>query len=140
MITDLKVIIYEEKNIISKMMELLKEQFDYIVEKDLENLNMLNPKLEDISRELASIEIKRRQLFGNDISMSEVVENSNDGYLKEIYTDLKHILALAKNQQESNDSLIKKELIFTKKMINFINQLISKLQLIILMEILENKY
>ena len=120
MITDLKVIIYEEKNIISKMMELLKEQFDYIVEKDLENLNMLNPKLEDISRELASIEIKRRQLFGNDISMSEVVEKSNDGYLKEIYTDLKHILALAKNQQESNDSLIKKELIFTKKMINFI--------------------
>ncbi|MDL0256278.1 flagellar protein FlgN, partial [Clostridioides difficile] len=120
MITDLKVIIYEEKNIISKMMELLKEQFDYIVEKDLENLNMLNPKLEDISRELASIEIKRRQLFGDDISMSEVVENSNDGYLKEIYTDLKHILALAKNQQESNDSLIKKELIFTKKMINFI--------------------
>lgn len=96
------------------MMELLKEQFDYIVEKDLENLNMLNPKLEDISRELASIEIKRRQLFGNDISMSEVVENSNDGYLKEIYTDLKRILALAKNQQESNDSLIKKELIFTK--------------------------
>ncbi|MDL0417296.1 flagellar export chaperone FlgN, partial [Clostridioides difficile] len=75
MITDLKVIIYEEKNIISKMMELLKEQFDYIVEKDLENLNMLNPKLEDISRELASIEIKRRQLFGDDISMSEVVEN-----------------------------------------------------------------
>ncbi|MDU4880189.1 MAG: flagellar protein FlgN [Clostridioides difficile] len=120
MITDLKVIIYEEKNIISKMMELLKEQFDYIVEKDLENLNMLNPKLEDISRELASIEIKRRQLFGDDISMSEVVENSNDGYLKEIYTDLKHILALAKNQQESNDSLIKKELIFTKQMINFI--------------------
>ncbi|WP_235689125.1 flagellar protein FlgN [Clostridioides difficile] len=102
------------------MMELLKEQFDYIVEKDLENLNMLNPKLEDISRELASIEIKRRQLFGDDISMSEVVENSNDRYLKEIYTDLKHILALAKNQQESNDSLIKKELIFTKKMINFI--------------------
>ena len=67
MITDLKVIIYEEKNIISKMMELLKEQFDYIVEKDLENLNMLNPKLEDISRELASIEIKRRQLFGDDL-------------------------------------------------------------------------
>ncbi len=53
----------KEKNIISKMMELLKEQFDYIVEKDLENLNMLNPKLEDISRELASIEIKRRQLL-----------------------------------------------------------------------------
>ncbi|HBF7898116.1 flagellar export chaperone FlgN [Clostridioides difficile] len=120
MITDLKVIIYEEKNIISKMVELLKEQFDYIVEKDLENLNRLNPKLEDISRELASIEIKRRQLFGDDISMSEVVENSNDGYLKEIYTDLKRILALAKNQQESNDSLIKKELIFTKKMINLI--------------------
>ncbi|HGM3507187.1 TPA: flagellar protein FlgN [Clostridioides difficile] len=120
MITDLKVIIYEEKNILSNMMELLKEQFDYIVEKDLENLNRLNPKLEDISRELASIEIKRRQLFGDDISMSEVVENSNDGYLKEIYTDLKRILALAKNQQESNDSLIKKELIFTKKMINLI--------------------
>ncbi len=102
------------------MMELLKEQFDYIIEKDLENLNRLNPKLEDISRELASIEIKRRQILGDDVSISEVVENSNDEYLKEIYIDLKHILALAKNQQESNDSLIKKELIFTKKMINFI--------------------
>ncbi|MCC0663371.1 flagellar protein FlgN [Clostridioides sp. ZZV15-6597] len=120
MIADLKVIIYEEKKILSNMMELLKEQFDYIVVKDIENLNRLNPKLEDISRELASIEIKRRQLFSDDISMSEVVENSNDEYLKEIYTDLKHIIALAKNQQESNDSLIKKELIFTKKMINFI--------------------
>lgn len=120
MITDLKVIIYEEKKVLSNMMELLKEQFDYIVVKDIENLNRLNPKLEDISRELASIEIRRRQLFNDDISMSEVVENSNDEYLKEIYTDLKRIIALAKNQQESNDSLIKKELIFTKKMINFI--------------------
>ena len=70
MITDLKVIIYEEKKIISNMMELLKEQFDYIIEKDLENLNRLNPKLEDISRELASIEIKRRQLLGDDVSIS----------------------------------------------------------------------
>ncbi|MBY2476818.1 flagellar protein FlgN [Clostridioides difficile] len=120
MITDLKVIIYEEKKILSNMMELLKEQFDYIVVKDIENLNKLNPKLEYISRELASIEIKRRQLFNEDVPMSEVVENSNDEYLKEIYTELKHIIALAKNQQESNDSLIKKELIFTKKMINFI--------------------
>ncbi|MCC0647999.1 MULTISPECIES: flagellar protein FlgN [unclassified Clostridioides] len=120
MITDLKVILYEEKKILNNMMELLKEQFDYIVEKDIENLNRLNPKLEDISRELASMEIKRRQFFSDDIPMSEVVENSNDEYLREIYTDLKHIIALAKNQQESNDSLIKKELIFTKKMINFI--------------------
>ena len=87
MITDLKVIIYEEKKIISNMMELLKEQFDYIIEKDLENLNRLNPKLEDISRELASIEIKRRQLLGDDVSISEVVENSNDEYLKEIWQD-----------------------------------------------------
>lgn len=120
MIADLKVIIYEEKKILDNMMELLKEQFDYIVVKDIENLNRLNPKLEDISRELAAIEINRRQLFNDDIPMSEVVENSNDEYLKEIYTDLKRIIALAKNQQESNDSLIKKELIFTKKMINFI--------------------
>ncbi len=37
MITDLKVIIYEEKNIIIKTMELLQEQLDHIVENDLEN-------------------------------------------------------------------------------------------------------
>ncbi|MGO1043844.1 flagellar protein FlgN [Clostridioides difficile] len=120
MITDLKVIMYEEKRILSNMMELLEEQFDYIVQKDIDNLNRLNPKLEAISSELASMEIKRRQLFNGDISMSEVVENSNDEYLKEVYRDLKNILTLARNQQESNDSLIKKELIFTKKMINFI--------------------
>lgn len=120
MITDLKVIIYEEKKILKNMMDLLNEQFNYIVEKDIDNLNKLNPKLEENSRELASIEIRRRQLFNDDIPISEIVENSDDEYLKELYKDLKYIIALAKNQQESNESLIKKELIFTKKMIDFI--------------------
>lgn len=120
MISDLKVIMYEEKKILKNMMDLLTEQFDYIVQKDVENLNKLNLELENISSELATMEIKRRQIFSNKFPLNEIVENSNDDYLKDLYKDLKYIINLAKNQQESNESLIKKELIFTKKMIDFI--------------------
>jgi len=120
MITDLKVIIYEEKNILSKMLNLLDGQYKYLLEKDVKKLNDIIKDLEDVSRELASLEIKRRAIVSEDTSMKSIVEQSNDEHFKEAYKDIVSTIKMVELQKETNDTLIKQELFFTKKMINFI--------------------
>jgi flagellar biosynthesis/type III secretory pathway chaperone len=120
MITDLKVIIYEEKNILSKMLNLLDEQYKYILEKDIKKLNEIVKDLEDTSRELASLEIKRRSIVSEDMSMKSIVDESNDEHFQEAYKDIVSTIKMVELQKETNDILIKQELFFTKKMINFI--------------------
>lgn len=120
MITDLKVILYEQKRILNKMLELLDDQFIAIVRKDIENLNSIIPKLENINKELATIEIKRRSICSDKEIFEEKIKNSNDKNLKETHKNVKNILELVKHQYEANEMLLRKELMFTKKMVNFI--------------------
>ena len=120
MITDLKVIIYEEKNVLSKMLNLLDEQYKYILEKDIKNLNNIVKDLEDTSRELASLEIKRRSIVGEDNSMKSIVDEINDEHVMEAYKDIVSTVRMIDLQKETNNTLLKQELFFTKKMINFI--------------------
>lgn len=120
MITDLKVVIYEEKSILSKMLNLLDEQYKYILDKDIKNLNDIVKDLEDLSRELASIEIKRRSIISEDKSMKLIIDKSNDEHLKEAYKDIVSTIKMVELQKETNNILIRQELFFTKKMINFI--------------------
>lgn len=120
MITDLKVVIYEEKNILSKMLNLLDEQYKYILEKDVKRLNDIVKDLEDVSRELASVEIKRRALVGENNSMKLIVEKSDDEHFREAYKDIVSTIKMVELQKETNDILIRQELFFTKKMISFI--------------------
>lgn len=120
MITDLKVVIYEEKNMLSKMLNLLDEQYKYILDKDIKNLNDIVKDLENLSRELASVEIKRRAIVSEDKSMKSIIEESNDEHLKEAYKDIVSTIKMVELQKEANNILIRQELFFTKKMINFI--------------------
>jgi flagellar biosynthesis/type III secretory pathway chaperone len=120
MITDLKVIIYEEKNILSKILNLLDEQYKYILAKDIKKLNDIVKDLENLSRELASVEMKRRAIISEDKSMKSIVEESNDEHLKEAYKDIVSTIKMAELQKETNNILIRQELFFTKKMISFI--------------------
>lgn len=120
MIIDIKVALYEEKRILNEMLELLDEQFIAIARKDIEKLNEIIPKLENINKELATIEIKRRSICSEKEKFEEIIQNSNDENLKKTYKDVKNILELVNHQYKSNEMLLKKELMFTKKMINFI--------------------
>ncbi|WP_024621281.1 flagellar protein FlgN [Metaclostridioides mangenotii] len=119
MIADLKVVLYEEKEELDNMINLLDVQLDYILKKDIKKLNKLNKKLESASRNLATIEIKRRQIIGEDSEFIEFIEITEDTFLKNIYREIKILITGVSSQQKFNVDLIKKELNFTKRLMEF---------------------
>lgn len=118
--SELKVIIFEEKNRIKELLALLDEQYDLVINKDVIKMDQIVKKLEEASRALARIEIKRRNIMGSETSLKETVEASNDEKVKEAYEEIKSTLKMIDIQKQANEMLIKQRLFFTQKMINTI--------------------
>lgn len=117
---EIKVIIYEEKNILKNLLALLDEQYDYIINKEIIKMDKIAKKLDETSKELAKIEIQRRNIMGSEASMKEIVQLCDDENIKNAYDEIVSTLRMVQLQKEANDTLIKQKLFFTKKMINFI--------------------
>lgn len=120
MIPELKIIIYEEKNILKRLLELLDEQHECAINKDTIKLDKLAIEMDAIAKELATTEIKRRNIMGNESSMLETIGNCDDENIVKAYEEIKSLLKMIEIQKESNQSIIKQQLFFTKKMLNFI--------------------
>lgn len=118
--SQLKVIIFEEKNIIKNLLNLLDEQYNFIINKDVIKMDKVAKQLDEVAKNLARIEIKRRKIMGSETSMKEVVESSNDEKIKQAYEEIQTTLKMIEIQKEANEILIKQRLFFTKKMINCI--------------------
>ncbi len=117
---DIKIIVYEEKNILKNLLDLLDEQYDYIINKDIIKMDKIAARLDEASKELAKIEIQRRNIMGNEVNIREVVELCDDENIKRAYEEIRNTIRMIELQKEANDTLIKQRLFFTKKMINFI--------------------
>ena len=117
---EIKVIIYEEKNILKNLLSLLDEQYNSIINKDIIMMDKIASKLDETSKELAKIEIQRRNIMGSEASMKEIVQLCDDENIKNAYEEIVSTLRMVQLQKEANDTLIKQKLFFTKKMINFI--------------------
>ena len=117
---ELKIIIFEEKNILKKMLEQLDEQYDLFISKDVMKIDRIAKELDETAKELARMEIKRRKIMGSDASVKEAVEMCEDENVKKAYEDIVKILNMIQIQKEANSMLIKQRLFFTKKMINCI--------------------
>ena len=117
---EIKVIIYEEKNILKNLLALLDEQYDYIINKEIIKMDKVAKKLDETSKELAKIEIQRRNIMGSEASMKEILQLCDDENIKNAYEEIVSTLRMVQLQKEANDTLIKQKLFFTKKMINFI--------------------
>lgn len=118
--SQLKVIIFEEKHIIKNLLTLLDKQYNFIIDKDVIKMDNIAKELDEVAKDLARIEIKRRQIMGSEASMKEVVEASNDEKIKQAYEEIQTTLKMLEIQKEANEILIKQRLFFTKKMINCI--------------------
>ena len=117
---DIKVIIYEEKNILKNLLSLLDEQYDCIINKDVIKMENVTLKLDEASKALAKAEIQRRNIMGSKDSMKEAVLNCDDENIKSAYEEIVSTLKMLEVQKQANDTLIKQRLFFTKKMINLI--------------------
>ena len=117
---DIKVIIYEEKNILKNLLSLLDEQYDCIINKDVIKLEKVTSKLEETSKVLAKAEIQRRNIMSSKESMRETILNCDDENIKSAYEEIVSTIKMVEIQKQANDTLIKQRLFFTKKMINLI--------------------
>ncbi|HSQ88014.1 flagellar protein FlgN [Romboutsia sp.] len=117
---ELKIIIYEEKNILKKLLNLLDEQHELVINKEVLKMDKIAQELDNTSKELATVEIKRRNIMGSESSMKTVIENCEDENIKQAYEEIESTLKMIEIQKEANSNLIKQRLFFTKKMINFI--------------------
>jgi len=117
---EIKVIIYEEKNILKNLLALLDEQYDCIINKEIIKMDKIATKLDETSKELAKIEIQRRNIMGSEASIKEIVQLCDDENIKNAYEEIVSTLRMVQLQKEANDTLIKQKLFFTRKMINFI--------------------
>lgn len=117
---EIKVIIYEEKNILKNLLSLLDEQHDSIINQDIIKMDKIAGKLDATSKELAKIEIQRRNIMGSEASMKDTISLCDDENIKSAYEEIVSTLKMVQLQKEANDTLIKQRLFFTKKMINFI--------------------
>lgn len=116
---ELKVVIYEEKNILQELLSLLDEQYELILAKDVIAIDKIATKIEHIGKTLANIELKRRSFIRED-NFKELIDKCEDIHIKETYGNIKLMLRTIEAQKEMNGTLIKQQLFFTKKMINAI--------------------
>lgn len=117
---ELKVIIYEQRKMFKELLNLLDEQYDLILGKDPTLLDKIARKLENVSRDIAKLEIQRRNIVGSDFSMGTLIETNDDKNIKEAYEEIKSTIKMIEVQKESNHIILKQKLFFTKKMLNVI--------------------
>ena len=91
---DIKVIIYEEK-------------YDCIINKDAIQMDKIASKLDEASKELAKIEIQRRNIMGSEASMRETISLCDDEHIKSAYEEIVSTIKMVKHQMDANAPLIK---------------------------------
>ena len=117
--SELKIVIFEEKKILQCLLELLDEQYNLILSKDIIALGSIANKIEEEGKNLANIEIKRRNIATEE-EFNNFIKNTDDEHIIKVYEEIGKILINLKNQKDINNTLIKQRLLFTNKMINAI--------------------
>ncbi len=110
----------KEEVALKGLLDILDEQHENIVKKNVFVLEDIVEKIKDANIEVAKIEVERRKLIGNN-SMKDFVANSNNEELDTAYRSIKRVLNEITLQKETNEILIKQGLVYTSKILNLIN-------------------
>ena len=120
MLNELIGLIKEQHNRLKELMELLQMQYEFIVNKNLFGLEDLVDQINDCSKRVAEVELRRRNLMGNN-SLTQFVSEQNNEDLKEAYENIKKTLDEVKVKKETNDILLKQRLSFNSRMLAILN-------------------
>lgn len=120
MVEELKKILIEEERELKGLLDLLDKQYELTIKKEIYALESIVEDIISKNKDVAETEVKRRKLLGNN-SMSDVVINSQDKELDEIYRRIQKFLNEIKLQKDTNEILIKQQLSFTNKILSLIN-------------------
>jgi flagellar biosynthesis/type III secretory pathway chaperone len=120
MVNELIKLIQSQEEELKKLLELLETQYKMIMGRDVFGLEGLVDKINECGKKIAKQEIERRNILG-DNGITEVVNNSNSEELKTYYNQIQATLNAVISQKETNDMLLKQQIIFNNKMLEIIN-------------------
>jgi len=120
MIAELTKVLLKEKEELKGLLELLEKQHKLIISKNIFALEGVVEEIKVKNKEVAESEIARRRLIGNN-SMKEFINKFNNEELDSVYRKIGKLLNEVVLQKDTNELLIKQQLIFTNRMLNLIN-------------------
>lgn len=120
MVSDLKVIMINTKAELNKLSELMDEQYDIILEKDIIRMSELEKEISSVTKNIANLELKRRELIGYKSNLNSVLKELNNAELFELQKEIEVVISMLQIQKDSNMKLLKQLLYFSNKMINAI--------------------
>lgn len=120
MINKLTEIIENEENALRELLGLFEVQYKMIMEKDVFGLEGLVDKLNECNKKIAGEEVKRRQLIGKQ-SIKDILNTANDEKLYKSYDEIQKTLKDLTFQKETNEMLLKQQIMFNNQMLNIMN-------------------
>ena len=120
MINELIKLIQNQEEDLKDLLKLLDTQYMMIMSKDVFGLEGLVDKINECGKKIAQDEVKRRKLIGTQ-EITDVINKSNNKELQELYSEIKSTLSEVVSKKETNDILLKQQIIFNNKMIALMN-------------------
>ena len=120
MINNLIVIIQKEKDALNALLKLLERQYKNILNKEICALDAIVDEIKLANRAVAQQEVVRRKIL-NGKKIQDIINESGNKDLDRAYREIKIILKSVEQQNETNELLIKQQLIFTNRMLSIIN-------------------
>ena len=110
----------DQERDLRELLELLETQYKMIMSKDVFGLEGLVDKINECGKKIAKDEVERRKITGEK-SIKEIVYNSNSEELKEVFGKLQNTLNNVVSRKETNDILLKQQIVFNNKMLQILN-------------------
>ena len=120
MINNLIGIIQKETEALKGLLVILEKQYKSIINKETFELDAIVDEIKLANREVAKQEVERRKLL-NGKKVQDIINESGNKELDRVYREIKMVLESIKHQNETNDLLIKQQLVFTNRMLNIIH-------------------
>ncbi|MBE6086944.1 MAG: flagellar protein FlgN [Clostridium beijerinckii] len=120
MINELIKLIQSQEEELQRLLELLETQYKMIMSKDVFGLEGLVDKINESGKKIAKQEIERRNLTGEK-NIKDIIYNSNNDNLKELYGKIQTTLNNTIMKKETNEMLLKQQIVFNNKMLEIIN-------------------
>lgn len=116
----LKAVIDNERLALMKLLTLLDEQHSLVMKNDVFSLEAMVDKIKLCNKEVAEWEVERRKVL-NGKPMKEAIYQLDDEALEKSFREVKKTIEEVILQKETNDLLIRQQLSYTNRLLNYLN-------------------
>jgi flagellar biosynthesis/type III secretory pathway chaperone len=120
MLEKLNSIILEEIELVLKLLSFLEEQHSFIVNDDVFGLEGIVSRIEGCSKEIARIEVQRREITSGR-PIRNIISELKNSELDTNFRKMRRLLEETRLQKDTNGILIRQGLSFTTRMLSILS-------------------